>query len=209
MIDSAMADVVYSMSFTTGALLYRESLTVAALHAEMSDCDAVRARVIAENLLQMRTHNALQRVYREVSSRLRLMTPLEMELLLDGSQQEQGYVLWLAACKRYRFIYDFAVEVLREKFLSLDYDLTREDYDRFFLAKAEWHPEVERVAPVTRAKGRQFVFKMLREADLLSKQNRILPALLTPRLVDAIATDSPAHLAVFPVAESVVRGWAR
>ena len=46
--------------------------------------------------------------------------------------------------------------------------LTYEDYDRFFYDKAEWHPEVGRVAPSTREKQRQIVFKAMREAGLLS-----------------------------------------
>ncbi len=204
-----MRERTYSMSFTTGALLYRECALVAALYGELDDWEAVRAKVMAGNLLQMRTPNALKRVYREVSSRLRLLTEPEMAVLREGGQQEQGYVLWLAVCKRYRFIYDFAVEVLREKFLGLNLALSYEDYDRFFLDKAEWHPEVEGVAPATRGKQRQFVFKMLHEADLLSKENHIQPALLTSRLVEAIAGDSPAHFAVFPVTESVLKEWLR
>lgn len=191
--------MTYSMSFTTGTLLYHECLTAAALYREHKDWEAVRAQIVAGNLLKMRTSNALERVYRETSSRLRLLTAAQMGLLHDGAQQEQAYVLWLAVCKRYRFIYDFAVEVIHEKFLVLDFGLSYQDYDRFFATKAEWHPEVDRVAPATRRKGRQVVFKMLREADLLSNQNKILPALLTPRLIAAIDQDSPAHFAVFPV----------
>jgi hypothetical protein len=47
-------------------------------------------------------------------------------------------------------------------------------------------PEAARVASATRDKQRQIVFKMMREADLLSGAQRILPALLSARLVDAI-----------------------
>ena len=112
----------YSMSFTTATLLYRESLTSAQLYTELGNWDAVRDKVIAENLLQMRTLNASQRIVREVISRLKLLTPLELEILENGAYQEQNYILWLAVCKRYQFIYDFAVEVLREKFLRFDFD---------------------------------------------------------------------------------------
>lgn len=201
--------MTYSMSFTTGALLHRESITVAELYNELGEWDAVRDRVLAANLLQMRTLNSSTRICREIISRLKQLTPAELAIVRDGSLQEQRYVLWLAVCKRYQFIYDFAVDVVREKYLHLDLDLPSDTFDRFFDRKAEWHPEVERVAPATRAKQRQFLFKMLREADLLSSTGQIVPALLTPRIVAAICADSPAHFAIFPVSELEVTRWTR
>jgi hypothetical protein len=204
-----MTQMKYSMSFTTGALLVRESITIAELYHELGDWDAVRDKVIAENRLQMRTLNASQRVCREVISRLKQLTPAQLALVQDSSRQEQGYVLWLAVCKRYRFIYDFAVEVVREKYLRFDLDLTYADYDMFFNAKAEWHPEVEHVTSATRSKQRQIIFKMLHEADLLSKNGRITPVLLTPRLIEAIRQDSPTDFALFPVSEREVREWVQ
>ena len=199
----------YSMSFTTGALLRPESLIVADLLGELGDWDAVRDRVLAENRLQMRTENASRRVCREVISRLKLLTPAQLAIIRGGAHQDQGYALWRAVCKRYHFIRDFAADVLREKFLRLDLALTYDDYDIFFNRKAEWRPEVESVAPATRKKGRQFVFKMLHEAGLLSGDGLIAPALLSPRLVDAIREDDPVWFGVFPISEMEVMRWTR
>lgn len=199
----------YSMSFTSGALLSHESITVAKIFSELADWGAVRDRVVAGNRLQMRTHNASQRICREVTSRLKKLTTTQLEIVLDGSQQEQCQVLWLAVCKRYCFIYDFAAETMREKFLRLDLHLTYEDYDIFFNGRAEWHPEVACVRSVTRGKQRQIVFKMMHEAGLLSGDRRIIPALLSARLADAIRCDDPAHFAVFPVTEQDVMSWSQ
>ena len=108
----------YRMSFTTGGLFHRESVKLAALYLDVGDWNSVRDKVIAENLLQTRTLNTLRRVCREVVSRLRTLTRGELECLVESSQQEQGYLLWLAVCRRYRFIADFAVEVLRERYMD-------------------------------------------------------------------------------------------
>jgi len=194
-----MSIAKYSMSFTTGALLHRESIVVAELFNELADWSAVRDSVVSENRLQMRTLNASKRVYREVASRLKQLIPLELEILVDGAQQDQRHILWLAICKRYRFIYDFAVEVVREKFLRLDLTLSYSEYDSYYNAKAEWHPEVERATPATREKQRQTIFRMMHEADLLTADHRILPTLLSPRVVDGIRGDSANHFAIFPV----------
>ncbi len=189
----------YSMSFTTATLLYKEALLVAALFVEQRNWQVVREIVLTENRLQMRTINAARRTYREITSRLNQLTSAQLDLLINGSRQEQNNLLWLAVCKRYRFIYDFAVQVIREKYLRLDLDLSYDDYDLYFNDKAEWHPEVARVTEATRLKGRQVVFKMLREAELLTSQNSLIPALLTPLLIDAIQQDDSAHFAIFPV----------
>jgi hypothetical protein len=191
-------NIPYSMSFTTGALLFHESLVIAELYEEIGDWTAVRATAVAENRLQMRTSNAAKRICQEVISRLRLLTEAERDILTGGSRQEQGYVLWLAVCKRYRFIYDFAVEVVHEKYLRLDYELTYEEYGRFFHDKGEWRPEVARCSAATQYKQRQIVFKMLREADLLTAANQIVPALLTPALHRAVSQDNPDYLAIYP-----------
>jgi hypothetical protein len=195
------------MSFTAGALLHQESLTVAKLFEELGDWEAVRERVMDDNLLRMRTPSASKRIFWEVAGRLKRLTPAELALLRTGTRQEQGHLLWLAICKRYRFVYDFAVQVVREKFIRLDFNLSYDAYDVFFNNKAEWHPEVEAVAESTRKKQRQVVFKMMREANLLTQDNQILPAMPTPREIEVIAADSPSYLLAFPISPTEVQEW--
>ncbi len=202
-----MAKNTYLMSFTAGGLLYRESLKLAQLYERVGDWAAVRAEVIEGNLLQMRTPTAIKRVFREIAPRLQQLTPAAMDLLLTGTRPQQSHMLWLAVCKRYRFIYEFAVEVVWEKFLRLDLALSYDDYDVFFNNKAEWHPEVEGVAHSTRKKQRQVVFRMLREAELLTADNQIVPAMLTPLEIEVIAGDDPAHLSIFPVSPMELQEW--
>lgn len=192
-----MTTSLYSMSFTTATLLHHESILVAEILAGEGEWEVVRYRVLADNLLQMRTSNSSKRIYSEIASRLKQLTPEQMAYLLAAERREQNYLLWLAYCKRYRFVYDFAVEVVREKFLRLDLSLTYEDYDIFFNNKAEWHPEVERIAAATRQQQRQFLFRVMREAELLSAAHEIIPLFLSSPLMRVITGDDPAHLALF------------
>ena len=135
----------YSMSFTTGSLFHRESVELAALFLDQGEWNAVRDKVLSGNLLQARTLNTLKRVCSEIISRLKTLGPREIELLSHGSAQEQGYLLWIAVCRRYKFIADFAIEVIRERYISLKIDLHYEDYDSFFNRKSEWHPELDEI----------------------------------------------------------------
>lgn len=194
------------MSFTTGSLFHRESVELTALYLDLGDWSSVRDKVIAENLLQTRTLNTLKRVCREIISRLRTLTLGELEFLVEGSHQEQAYLLWLAVCRRYRLIADFAVEVLRERYITLKSDLTHEDFDSFFNRKSEWHLELDGITSATRGKLRQVLFKMLREADLLTANSMIHTAMLSPRLLSLIQQGSHRDILHFPVFESDVKG---
>lgn len=196
------------MAFTTGSLFHRESVKLAALYLDLGDWDAVRDRVITENLLQTRTLNTLKRVCREVISRLRTLSLSELEVLVESSRQEQAYLLWIAVCRRYGFIADFAAEVLRERYITLKNHLTHEDFDIFFNRKSEWHLELDEIAPATRGKLRQVLFKMLREADLLTENNMIHAAMFSPRLLELLHQGRREDVLRFPVFESELERMA-
>ena len=202
-------NTAYLMSFTTGGLFHRESVQLAALYRDLDDWQAVHDRVIAENILQTRTVSTLKRVYREIASRLKTLNPTELAFLLEGSHQEQAYLLWLAVCRRYSFIADFAVEVLRERYITLKNDVTYDDFDAFFNQKSEWHPELDNISRATRSKLRQVLFRILREADLLSANNTINAALLNPRLLEVILQAGRREVVYFPVFESDLKGVAQ
>jgi hypothetical protein len=190
--------VGYNMSFTAGALLQQPSVLFAELYSTLGDWQAARAKVLKGNLLQARTQNTAHRICREVIARLKPLSADQLAILAGGSAKDQAHVLWAAICKRYRFIHDFAVEVIHEKFLALDPDLAYADYDIFFNQKAEWHDELANIQPSTRAKLRQIVFRMLREAELLSRRNRILPVLLSPAVEKSVMDDPTLNLSIFP-----------
>jgi hypothetical protein len=197
-----MSTLKYTLSFTTGGLFHRESVTLAMLFFKLNDWDTVRGQVLSENLLQSRTLNTSKRQCREIISRLKTLGSKELDLLISGSTQEQADLLWLAVCRRYRFIAEFAIEVLRERFITLKPDLTHEDFDSFFNRKSEWHSELDKISTTTRHKLRQVLFRILREANLLIAYNTINSVMLSPRLLALIAENNRHDIVYFPVFES-------
>ena len=63
---------------------------------------------------------------------------------------------------------------------------------RFFNQKAEWHDELDRIAHATQVKVRQIIFKMMREAGLLTEDHIINPVVLSAQF---FASDSTAAAA--------------
>jgi len=197
-----MAPTKYSMSFTTGGLLSQESERVASLYLELGDWVLVRDRALEIGLMQTRMLSSAKRIYREVSARLQTLTDNEIELLVNGSDRQRMDMLWLAICCRYTFIRDFSVDILRERFLTLRYEISNEDFDAFFNAKAEWHHELDTITSSTRTKLRQNLFRMLREAEFISHANRIQPAVLSPQTLDLIMRRGIDTLHIYPALDS-------
>lgn len=197
----------YRLSFTTGGLFLQEAPIVAERYLALRDWGRVRDTVRASNLLQVRTAAAALRISKEIVARLEHLDESELTDLLDASIRDRAYLLWTAACRRYAILHDFAVEVLREHYLSGHGQLTPGDYGVFHSAKAIWHVELDEIAPSTRLKLRQNLFRMLREAKLISDQHQIQPAMLSPALAQRLARHGREALMIFPATDNQIQRW--
>ena len=190
----------YALSFTSGALLMREALVAAPIYLRERDWTRVRDLIEQDNLLQARTVSTRHRVAREVTQRIAVLSDDELALLVDSTLSERGHLLWVAACRRYDLIGEFAEEVLRERFLLLTPTLDHADFDGFVRAKALWHEEVADLKDSTLRKLRSNVFRMLLEAGLLSEDGSILQAVPSTRVSDALSARTPSDLRFLPTA---------
>ncbi|MBP7862614.1 DUF1819 family protein [bacterium] len=199
----------YSITFARRGLLLLDSTTLTDLYFKLHDWSKVRQHAIEENLLQTRTVSTAKKHSSEIVSRLRTLTEEQLHLLATAAIDEQRYLLWLAVCKRYKLLFDFAQEVLHEKYLQLDLRLSYEDYDQFFNSKAEWHEELSRLSMETHRKARQTVFQLMREAQLINKHNEILPVFVSAKFLRIVCQDSKDNLSIFPLSDKDVRAFAR
>lgn len=197
----------YRLSFTTGGLFLQEAPLVAERFLALGDWSQTRDQVRNDNQLQVRTATAALRISKELVARLEYLDAPELELLLEASLRDRAYLLWVAACRRYAFIRDFAVEILREHYLLLRRQLTVGDYDAFYNAKALWHTELDEITSSTQHKLRQNLFRMLRDADLISDQQHIQSAMLGPQLAQLLARHGRDDLLVFPATDNEIQRW--
>lgn len=174
-------------------------MRLAGLYRELGDWTRVRERAAQENVLQTRKASSGVRIVRELVLRLQELSGPELALLVEGTSSQQNQLLWLAICRRYRLVAEFAREVLRERYVSLGPPLQLADFDTFFDRKADWAEELERLAPVTRRKLRQVLFRMLREVGLIDEQGLILATLLSDRVYRTLMSADPEALQYFPV----------
>ncbi|AYN23712.1 hypothetical protein CNCMI4602_0859 [Bifidobacterium animalis subsp. animalis] len=208
-------DARYRLSFTVGGLLATQSVVCAryflSRHPQMDTLTvqtgaaivSIRDEIVDINALAIRTASANKRITAEVCKRLSTLSYEELGFLASdrSSPQDRRYLLWIAMCRYYLFVGEFASEVLRERFL-LGETISLADYDRFVLNKALWHPELESVSTATASKLRGNVFKAMREAELIEGGPRgacaIVPAVPGHTLSEMEGPDA-ASLLFLPV----------
>jgi hypothetical protein len=188
----------YSLSFTTGAALIRESVMIADIYVQLRHWPDVRSKVLTENSLQSRTVSTLKKLYGEVSKRLKLLTDDQLEMLATGSETQLKALVWLAICRQYTFIHDFTIEVIVPHYSAARFSLTHEDYDAFFNAKAEWHDNLDSASKQTKSKARQVFFKMMKECGITGDSNELQPQRFDAQLVQMIKASEPDELRLYP-----------
>lgn len=194
-----MSGQVYKMSFSTGGLFLNESLEIARMHVDGEAWLETKRRAQNETLLSTLKLSSNKRAIIEIVARLRMLSPSERSFLInDADRADQQAILWLATCRAYRFIREFMLEIVRERYLSYQLDLPRESFDQLLEAKGEWDEGLAAIKDSTRNRLRQVAFKIMREAGILSETNRIQTAILSTRLKTMITDQNPAELALFP-----------
>jgi hypothetical protein len=189
----------YKMSFATGGLLLNESVEVARLHAASETWDTTLRRALEEGIASLPKAASRRRTLREIVNRVSTLDDNELEHLVENADRnDQQALLWIAACRAYRFVREFATEVVHERFLSFQLDLPLESFDVLFAAKAEWDDGLAGISPMTRAKLRQVLFRMIREAGIISDDNRILSTYVSPRLKAILVENHPRDLILLP-----------
>lgn len=193
------ANETYKMSFTSGGLFLNESVAVAALHKNGEDWSQTLVRALEEGATSLPKAASNRRTLREIVNRLSTLGDEEISFLKhDAQRQEQQYLLWIATCRAYRFVREFAVDIICDRYLSYQLDLPLESFDIFFATKADWDDGLASIRDTTRKKLRQILFRMMREASILSADNRIQSTYLSSPLRILIEANRPGDLAFFP-----------
>ena len=189
----------YKMSFSTGGLFVNESIAVARIYVCSRNGTETIAKALSEGATSLPKAASNRRTLREIVNRVSCLTADELGFLIEHADRpEQEALLWLATCRAYRFVWEFATEVIGERFLSYRLNLPLEVFDQFFDAKAEWDDGLAKISQTTKRKLRQIMFRILREAGVIDPELNIRPTYISSRLKSLIILSDPNDLSVFP-----------
>ena len=186
----------YSFSFTTSSLRLNEMILVAIAIAEKRDIDYI-------NELGGGNSKTGRKMLSEFEKRISNLTSQQFDILANGDFLSQKQIAFLSICKTYLFIRDFVVEVLREKILVFDYQITEGDYISFYRRKLDLHPEMDTLTDITQKKIKQVTFKILEQAGIIDsiKSKVIQPQIIDRKVTDAIVLDNPNWLKVLFISD--------
>lgn len=175
----------YQFSFTAASLRLNDFVQVAKLRRANHVVDHV-------NMLGAGKSSTGIRMIAEYEKRLATLTLDQLQLLTEGSLLTQKQMAFLAVCKTYAFIRDFTVEVLREKMLLFDYEVSEGEFISFLRRKMDSHPELEKITDKTVYKIRQVTFKILEQAGIIDtiKNKTLQPQIMDNDVLNVIAADN-------------------
>jgi uncharacterized ubiquitin-like protein YukD len=186
----------YSFSFTTASLMINGMVLIAQSIKDNTNFNYVE-------ILGNGKSTTGKKYYAELTKRLKNLTTDEVDLLIDGDLPTQKQICFLAVCKTYGFISDFTIEVLRNKFLVFDYQITDGDYLSFYRGKAQEHEELERLTQQTEDKIKRVIFKIYEQAGIIDnvKSRLIQPQFVDSKIVEAVRKDNPNWLKIFLISD--------
>jgi hypothetical protein len=199
----------YNFAFTGASMKFHDFMRLAH-YLEDQQLD-IEEEVPDPNVIMRRSNTRTnKREFRELIKRYKLLTPSQRKLLTDLDVNSQKQLALVGICKLYSFIKDFIIEVVREKFIALDFKLTDADFQSFLNRHVELPPELESFSESTLKKGRQVTWKILEQGGLIdSSQNRtIMPQFVNQRLMEEIRKDNPALLRLFLMSDLEIKAMA-
>lgn len=188
----------YRLSFTTGGLNLSISEDLINLYLDGRSWEEVKEVAVSSNATRQRALPSRTRLIRECMFRLRALDNREIEVFVDGQPDDRKLLLWVAICRTYPLIDSFARQVLRQYFLSMRTEISYTDFDYFYEKQSLHHPELDDLTESSRKKLRQVLFRIMREAGLISAKNEIQPCILSPRLADLLSQNDSNGCELLP-----------
>lgn len=174
------------------------SFLISRRYLDCHDWEEVSRWAVAENILQSRTINTSKRVSAELIYRLKMLNDDELSNLVEASFEERKIWLWIAICRAYRLVREFAVEVVRERYLSGDITpLSLGSFDAFYEQKSAVEPIIAAISSSTLVKIRQKTFQLLMEAGIITSDKVVSGMVICEKLLYSIPSDERDWFPVF------------
>lgn len=193
--------------FISRTLLVNETLKIVSLYSDLKDWNEVKKVVLEDNLLQKNKSVTLQKQFSEIKTRLETLPNEFLEYLNNTDINTVKLILILGICLKYRLVYEFIIEVLRDKYLTFNYKIFDHDYENFIRSKFSDYPELEEIKQETRVKLKSYIFKTLEESALIDSREskNIIKPFVSEKLIEMIVKFNPVLLAVFLMSDSEIK----
>lgn len=164
----------YATILNTRPFLYKETKLMAKWESDNLSNEEMKEKVVEDNAFQLNSVDRRARFYGEITRRLSFLDNYLLEQLLERDTQTSKALLLLAILKRDRLFYEWMREVVWDKWLILDNELSRSETAAFFNRKAEQNETVAKWKQNTRDRLVNAYHQTLVDAEFAHTQSDTL-----------------------------------
>lgn len=166
----------YSLSFTSGALLYKEAMEYITAISSLEDY-LLKVENVPSKYLSTNSESSKKRIKSELDKRLRFLNEDYLNFFRHTDERNQKIILLLAVCKCYTIVTEFLLEVIYPKWKRFDYDISTYDFS-YFLTEKLSNQQMDSISDQTKYKLSQVAVKMLKEIGMSEKGqiNQVFPS---------------------------------
>lgn len=161
----------YSSGFTSEGWFQNEIGIVLTLKVEGLSRHEILAKVLGNNLFQLRSEASIKKRFQIVYRRSESFSPELMNHFINGSRLDQKALLLYSFLKCYRLPYEFFNEVILYNYRNSKTSIQNIDIEFFIERKAGLSEIVAAWRPETKRKLRNYTLLFFRESGLLQEKD--------------------------------------
>jgi len=158
----------YNGSLTGEPFLFYENKVVAQFLLDNLNYQEISSEVYSKNLFNYKTKKSIPKRVAAVYKRLKPLNNSLLNYIVNSSGSDAKMVVLYSLMESNRLFYEFMIEVIRVKYLQMDYRITKRDLNRFFQMKIEQSEKVAEFKEYTITKLQQVMIKILEESNIIS-----------------------------------------
>ena len=188
---------------TIGGLRVNEISQITDLFDEKRNWDDVRTAYIETNISQTDRNATAKRYFTYMKGIISAWTEDEMKCFQQSSFDDKKNFIWLAFCRLFPLVADFASTYVRTNTLNGQLHMNIEDF-RSYISKLVDVGKIEEPTKTVFSKGRTIIYKMLKEMgyyDNMMLQGGSLP----PDFIKLIFSHNPEELHYFPISDQAIK----
>ena len=167
----------YSASFTAGGLLFQESIALLP-YLNDNSISKINEQTTNNTLLQINSESARKRIITEIRKRYNSVNKDVFYQLKKSTINEQKILLYFICLKSYPLIFDFVFDIVVNKWLSRELEISSVDVIKFLYMKCDKHPEIEEWTLKTHNKISSVIIKILKDVGFV-KDGKLIPVNLS------------------------------
>lgn len=165
--------------------MYYETRTIAKLVYQGTSKETIKIQVVEENILQLPNKDRAQRFYMEIIKRLSYLDDYLLEAFVISDSLTSKAILLYTLLKRDKLFFEWMREVVFDKFLILDFSLSKRETEYFMVQKSEQSDAINKWTESTKSRLIDGYHQVLRDSEMLVQESNYLQPLIIDSRVES------------------------